>query len=99
MVSRSRWKNREEIFSIPGGTEGQLFPLFALDPNRGPQVIEAIPKVLRIFGDKLSRWAIAGWFIAACSFLDDQSPKDLVEEEPDWVIAAAEDEMNEVSHG
>jgi hypothetical protein len=31
--------------------------------------------------------------------MDDQSPKDLLEEDPDWVIAAARDEINEISHG
>jgi len=93
------WKSCGEIFSIPGENESELFPLFALDPRSGPQVFEAIPKVLQIFRDKLSRWAIAGWFIAACSYLDDQSPKDLLEEDPDWVIAAARDAIDEISHG
>ena len=93
------WKNCRDIFSIPGETEGELFPLFALDRRRGLHVFEAVPKVLQILGGKLSPWAIAGWFIAACSYLDDQSPKDLIEEDPDWVIAAARDEINEVSHG
>ena len=93
------WKSRVEIFSIPGENESELFPVFAFDTSSGPQVFEAIPKVLQILGDKLSRWAIAGWFIAACSYLDDQPPKDLLEEDPAWVIAAALDEIDEVSHG
>jgi len=93
------WKNCGEIFSIPGDNESELFPVFALDPRSGPQVFEAIPKVLQIFGDKLSRWAIAGWFVAACSYLDDQLPKDLLGEDPDWVVAAARDEIDEISHG
>jgi hypothetical protein len=93
------WRDCGKIFSIPGGAEGELFPLFAFDPDRGLQVFDAVHRILQIFGDKLSPWAIAGWFIAACSYLDDQSPKDLVAEDPDWVIAAARDEIDEVSHG
>jgi hypothetical protein len=93
------WRDRKEIFSIPDGTEGELFPIFAFDRNRDLQVFETIPQILQIFGGKLSRWGIAAWFIAACSYLDDQSPKDVLEEEPDWVIAAARDEIEEVSHG
>jgi hypothetical protein len=93
------WKNRGEIFSILGENGSELFPVFAFDTNSGPQVFEAIPKVLQILGDKLSRWAIAGWFIAACSYLDDQAPKDLLDEDPDWVIAAARDEIDEISRG
>ena len=41
----------------------------------------------------------ASWFISANSYLDDECPKGLIEEDPGWVIAAAEDEMIEVSHG
>jgi hypothetical protein len=91
------WKISGEIFSIPGENEGDLFPAFAFETNSGAQVFEAIPKILQIFGDNLSRWAIAGWFIAACSYSDDQSPKDLLEEAPDWVVAAAGDEIDEIS--
>lgn len=93
------WKNSGEIFSIPGENGSELFPVFALDSGSGLQVFAAIPKVLRIFGDELSRWAVAGWFIAACSYLDDQTPKDMLEEDPDWVIAAARDEIDEISRG
>ena len=95
----NEWKDRREIFSIQDGTEGELFPAFAFDSNRGPRVSEAIPRVLEIFGDKLSDWGIAAWFIAGSSYLDGDSPKDLVEETPNRVIEAARDEMNEVSHG
>jgi hypothetical protein len=92
------WKNRGMIFSISSETQGELFPLFALDRRRGLEVFVAVSKVLQVFQGKLSKWAIASWFIAACSYLDDQSPKDLVEEDPDWVIAAALDEISEISH-
>lgn len=61
------WRDCGKIFSIPGGSEGELFPLFTLDRSRGPWVIEAVPEVLQIFGDKLSPSAIAGWFIASCN--------------------------------
>src|SRR5208282_6158893 len=78
-------KDRREIFSIQDGTEGELFPIFAFDSNRGPQVSEAIPRVLEIFGDRLSDWGIAAWFIAGNSYLDGASPKNLVEENPNRV--------------
>lgn len=93
------WKDRNEIFSIEDGTEGELFPKFAFDRNRGLHLFDAIPRILDIFGDKLSRLAIASWFIADSSYLDDQPPKDVLQAAPDWVIEAARDEMNEVAHG
>lgn len=95
----SVWKDRNEIFSIEGGTEGELFPKFAFDRNRDLHLFDAIPRILDIFGDKLSRLAIASWFIADSSYLDDQPPKDVLQAAPDWVIDAARDEMDEVSHG
>ena len=91
------WRDRNEIFCIEGGTEGALFPKFAFDRNRDLHPFDAIPRILEIFGDKLSRWAIASWFIADCSYLDDQSPKHVLQADPDWVIDAARDEMEEVS--
>ena len=93
------WKDRREIFSIQDGTEGELFPAFAFNSIRGLQASEAIPRVLEIFGDMLSDWGIAAWFIAGSSYLDGEPPKDLVEGNPNRVIAAARDEMNVVSHG
>ena len=93
------WKVRREILSIQDGTRGELFPVFGFDSKCGLQVFEAIPRVLEIFRGKLSDWGIAAWFIAGNSYLDGDSPKDLVEGNPNRVIAAARDEMNGVSHG
>jgi hypothetical protein len=93
------WKGRNEIFSIQGGTEGELFPKFAFDRNRDLQLFDALPRILRIFGNKLSPLAIASWFIADCSYLDDQAPKDVLQADPDWVVDAARDEMEEASRG
>jgi hypothetical protein len=93
------WKDRNEIFSIEGGTESELFPKFAFDRNRDLHLFDAIPRILEIFGDKLSRLAIASWFIADSSYLDDQPPKDVLQADSDWAIDAARDEMEEVSHG
>jgi hypothetical protein len=93
------WKGRGEIFSVQDAAEGELFPVFAFDNSHGLQLFEAIPRVLEVFRDRLSAWGIAGWFVAASSYLDDQLPKDLLREDPDWVVEAALDWMGEVSHG
>lgn len=93
------WKDRREILSIRDGTEGELFPVFGFGSKCGLQVSEAIPGVLEIFRGRLSDWGIAAWFIGGSSYLDGDSPRDLVEETPNRVVEAARDEMNEVSHG
>jgi hypothetical protein len=93
------WMDQNEIFSIPGGAEGELFPKFAFDRSRDLKLLDAMPPILQIFGNKLSPFAIASWFVAECSYLDDQAPKDVLQEDPVWVIAAARDEMEEISQG
>lgn len=56
-------------------------------------------EILGIFDDSLSNWDIASWFIGLNRFLDDQVPKDLLASDPDWVIAAVKDEVEEIQHG
>ena len=93
------WVARGEIFSIRDESAGELFPVFAFDRIHGICPFDAIAKVLFIFGDRLSDLAIASWFIGLNSYLDDQCPKDLVSKDPEWVIEAAQDEIDEVAHG
>lgn len=95
----ARWKAEKSIFAIRERGR-DYFPLFALNPNdnyRPPY--RAVGEILGIFSDSLSRWGIASWFIGLNSFLDDQAPKDLLAFDPDWVIAAAKDEVEEIQRG
>ena len=93
------WKSRGEIFSIEDGDSGELFPAFAFDQTQGPSPHEAMSQILKFLANIGSKWAIASWFIGLNSYLDDQCPKDLLWEDPDWVIEAARDEMIECHHG
>jgi hypothetical protein len=93
------WKSRGEIFSIEDGDSGELFPVFAFDETRGPRPHEAMSQILEFLANIGSKWAIASWFIGLNSYLDDQCPKDLLWDDPDWVIEAARDEMIECHHG
>lgn len=97
MGDLERWKEEGQIFAIEHeGTE--YFPLFALDSAAGYVPYAAVSQVLSIFGSSLSSWGVASWFIGACSFLDDQRPKDLLASDPGWVVDAAQDAMDEMSH-
>jgi hypothetical protein len=90
------WKNGGEIFSIDDSSE--LFPVFAFDQTREIRPHEAISQVLDLLGNIGSRLFVASWFIAANSYLDDQCPKDLLWEDPIWVVEAARDESRKCSH-
>ena len=80
-------------------TRGSTISLcFALNPDNNYRPYKAVEEILRIFGDSLSGWGIASWFIGLNSFLDDQSPKDLLASDPQWTIGAARDAVGEMSH-
>lgn len=93
------WKNRGEIFSIDDGDSGELFPVFAFDQTRDLRPHEAMSQILDILANIGSKWSAASWFVGLNSYLDDQCPKDLLREDPGWVIEAARDEMIECTHG
>ena len=93
------WETRGEIFSINDGSTGELFPIFAFDNAGDIRQFGAIADALGIFGDHISQWAIASWFIAANGYLDGQCPKDLLETHPELVIGAARDAIAGCIHG
>lgn len=91
------WKAEGRIFwVVHEGTE--YFPLFALDPDadyRPYPAVAAVHAILPAPCEGWSRWALASWFICSNSFLDDQRPMDLLAFEPDWVIDAAKDTLQD----
>jgi hypothetical protein len=74
------------------------FALFALNSAERyrpyPAVADAIRILSRVLNSENS-WGLASWFIGLNSFLDDQRPADLLASNPEWVIEAAQDEVNE----
>jgi hypothetical protein len=44
-------------------------------------------------------WGIAYWFQSSNSFLGGKRPQDLLSSAPQRMLAAAEDEVQEVAHG
>jgi hypothetical protein len=74
------------------------FTLFALNPAEGYRPYPAAADVIRILSRILNRensWALASWFIGLNSFLNDQRPVDLLASDPEWVVEAAQDQVNE----
>jgi hypothetical protein len=93
----SRWKKDRQVFSITHkGID--YFPLFALNPDDNYRPFKAVGQILAIFGELLSAWGIASWFLGLNSFLDDQTPTDLLTSDPDWVVEAARDAVGEMAH-
>jgi len=92
-----RWKSEGRIFSVE--YEGvEYFPGFALDPAAEYRPFPAVAEVIAILSNQefFSHWALAMWFIAANSFLDDQCPMELLADDPEWVVEAARDTLQEM---
>jgi hypothetical protein len=92
-VQPNKWKRNGEIFAIQHGREDYL-PLYGIDPgDHRPR--KEMAEILKVFGDAKDRWGLAFWFAGLNSFLDDERPQDALATDPEPVIAAAKDEMDE----
>jgi HSP20 family molecular chaperone IbpA len=85
----NRWKQEERIFSVTrhGLT---LFPGFQFDEQGRPKPV--IAEVIRALGDEGSQWELALWFTKASGWLGGRRPVDLLDDEPQVVIEAANHE-------
>ncbi|WP_261393516.1 hypothetical protein [Serratia fonticola] len=94
----NKWKRQKLIFAIThNGVD--YFPGYGLDPDTGYRPRKTLKPVLDVFGEHKDGWGLAYWFLSANSFLGGKRPQDVLASEPERVIAAAEDEIKEVSHG
>ena len=69
-------------------------PSFQFDERGHPR--PAVAKVIQILGKDTSDWGVALWFTAANGWLDSKRPVDLLKDEPEEVIQAAEQEAAEL---
>jgi hypothetical protein len=94
----NKWKKQGQIFAIHhGGVD--YFPGYGLDPDAGFRPLKSLSKVIDVFDETKDGWGLAYWFRSDNSFLGGKRPQDLLATEPERVIAAAEDELQEIAHG
>lgn len=93
----NKWKRQGQIFAI-GHNGVDYFPGYGLDPEAGYRPRKSLKPILDVFGDEKDGWGLAYWFLAANSFLGGRKPQDVLAAEPEQVLAAARDEMEEVGH-
>jgi hypothetical protein len=90
----NRWKQEGKIFAV--SYQGQdRFPRYALDEAFRP--IPGMESVLKLFG-LISPWRIAVWFESANSWLESRRPREVLGNEPERVLRAAERYRN-AGHG
>ena len=95
-----QWAADGRIVSVRHEGE-DYFSLFALNPAEGYRPYPAVADVIRILRrilDRESSWGLAWWFSGLNSFLDGQRPADLLASDPEWVVEAAQDAVNETMY-
>lgn len=94
----NKWKRQRQIFAIShNGVD--YFPAYGLDPEAGWRPRKAMKAILEVFGDGKDGWGLAYWFLSANSFLGGRRPQDVLAAEPEQVMAAARDEVEDIAHG
>lgn len=94
----NKWKKDGQIFAVRHrGVD--YFPGYALDPSTDYRPARGLAKVLGVFRGRKDDWGLAYWFASVNSFLGGKRPQDLLIDQPDRVVVAAEDEVAGVLHG
>ena len=94
----NKWKKQGQIFAIShNGID--YFPGYGLNAEAGFRPLKPLVKVIEVFTGHKDGWGMAYWFRSENGYLGGKRPQDLLASAPQRVIAAAEDEIQEVAHG
>ena len=88
----NRWKSEGKIFAIPAAGKRDVYPAFQFQDGK-PRAV--IAELLKILEGARTPWEIAQWFIASNSWLDGDSPADLLDDPDsrDLLLDAATQEV------
>ena len=81
-----RWRAQARVFTVEVGGEA-LFPGFQFDAHSHPRPV--IARVLEVFGDRLTGWALALWFTGSNDWLGALRPVDVLDSAAEQVVDAA----------
>jgi hypothetical protein len=84
-VQPNKWKRNREIFAIRHGREDYLRFMVSIREIIFP--IKEMAEILRAFGDAGDGWGLAFWFAGPNSFLGDERPQDVLDANPERLIA------------
>lgn len=90
-ATAARWRKAGRVFSV-SHRGAELFPAFQF---RDGQPHPAIGRVLAELPASMTAWQIAFWFVSTNGWLDDDAPKDRLDD-ADALVAAARREGEEV---
>jgi len=84
-ATASRWRKDHRIVGVLVKGEWR-YPAFQFGPDGQP--LQVIREIYRAYGDTTPQGLMV-WLVAASGWLDGQRPVDLLESDPDLVVAAA----------
>ncbi|KXU38677.1 hypothetical protein AXE65_12580 [Ventosimonas gracilis] len=94
----NKWKKQGLIFAIHhNGVD--YFPGYGLDSHANFRPLKALSDIIKVFAGHKDGWGMAYWFLGVSSFLGGKRPQDLLASNPERVMAAAQDEIQEIAHG
>ncbi|EZQ20251.1 XRE family transcriptional regulator [Halopseudomonas bauzanensis] len=94
----NKWKKQGQIFAIHhNGVD--YFPGYGLNREADFRPLKALARIIEVFAGHKDSWGMAYWFRSDNSYLGGQRPQDLLANEPEQVIEAALDEVQEIAHG
>ncbi|TVR67842.1 MAG: DUF2384 domain-containing protein [Candidatus Competibacteraceae bacterium] len=94
----NKWKKQGLIFAIHhNGVD--YYPGYGLNRDAGFRPLKALAKVIEVFVGHKDGWGMAYWFRSPNSFLGGKRPQDVLGTQPERVIEAARDEVQEIAHG
>jgi len=94
----NKWKKQGLIFAIHhNGVD--YYPGYGLNRDAGFRPLKALAKVIEVFVGHKDGWGMAYWFRSPNSFLGGKRPQDVLGAQPERVIEAARDEVQEIAHG
>lgn len=88
-----RLKRERRIFAVTHGNATYV-PSFQFDEKGRPR--PTVAKVIGILGKDTSDWGLALWFTAPNGWLEGKRPVDLLNDDPEEVVQAAEREAAEL---
>lgn len=90
------WKSRNKIFAIPCNGKN-LYPRYCLDEAYQPLAV--VKEILDIFAGVKSGWSLASWFGTGNSWLGGAKPKDVLTDDKNRLLTAAQAAKDGIQHG
>lgn len=94
----NKWKRSGLIFAVHHlGVD--YFPAYLLDPDNSYRPLADAKAIIETLSQKKGPWAMAFWFESSCGALGGETPKEMLSQDPQAVLAAAQKEAMGIIHG